>query len=160
MPDAMNIIMNQINPEGTITPDIQSNMEMYAAIVQQLTADEIVGDANINGTPIFIVAVPAGHKLILIDLSLNTKVAASTVVTVQSNIAGVGGVETWLVVADAAGPGPLQYYPRGPVVAYIDNSIGVAPVYLVIYAPQTRAGLATNNAVTQFWSGTIRYIII
>lgn len=159
MPNTMNVVMFTMTPEGLIKPDLFSNPELYIGTVQQLTADEVVGDGNANGTLILSVAVPVGRKLALLEASIYSKVAASTVVIVASDTNGVGGTETWLKVMDQNNAGML-YSNNAIVNAFIDNSLGTAPQYLLIYAPQTRAGLATNNANTQFWSASIKYIII
>jgi hypothetical protein len=118
----------------------------------QGAADEVVGDANANGTLILAQALGAAQVLHVYNLMLTSKVANRTILVVNSNAAAVGGAE---VILMAHFFGPVELTGGNAPLFIIDNSAGAAgAANLVIYAPQTSGGAVGNNAATEYFAAS------
>lgn len=149
----MEFIKMQYDRNGNIIPEPKS-IE-FVAMASRAIADEIQGDGNANGTLILSIQIQNTQTIYITDLQLYSKVAAATIYLVVSDTNGVGGSEQLLAVYDISNTSPLSKLETP--ISY-SNLTGVDN-YILIYAPQTRAGATTNNANTQYFSANIQYLI-
>lgn len=155
MPEAQHIFDFGLN--GEPIPSTQSIYALFQQGFLRVQSPEVVGDGNANGTAILIIAVPAGRMLFVHSLLTYTLAAATEFLIVNSDTNGVGGVELVIFSKDQDNNAPVLW-PDGPF--WLDNRAGVAPRYFMVYAPQARGGLLTNNANTQYWLANAVYKLV
>lgn len=127
--------------------------------------DEVQGANAANGTLIYSLEVPAGQKLVITEFETSLKATAiggnCCILLVQSDAAVVGGTETILDFHFHAAVGNISSVngtPSSPI-AVIDNSAGTASLYANITIPHASGGAATNDAATQYASGSLGGIL-
>ena len=116
--------------------------------------DEVAGDANANGTIIVSLSIPASSRFIC------TSLVASVNITSVVNIAyGLIAAHTDIYHVDIKNAGAtILITEETPIFVY--NNSTTAAVTLLMIAPLTAKGLATNNAVTKFFHGFMGGLVI
>ena len=140
--------MHRTDAPGLIEPRHWSQGWQFAA------ADEVNGDAVGAGTLICTIPIPIGRVFYLFGYMFATKTAAASALIVQSTLATVGGVEVIQIPIDIAAAGQVIENKKKPL-AIISNVGGVGILNCNLYAPNARAAVATNNAITQYFSGEL-----
>ncbi len=142
------VIQMSVSPDGKIvfSPD-----GLYGKANDWIEAegDEVVGDAAANGTIVVSLSVAANSTFICTSLMASTNIAAVL------NIAyGVIGTHTDIYHIDLQNAGSLvAITENSPIFVY--NNTTAAAVTLLMIAPQTAKGVATNNAATKYFHGYI-----
>ncbi len=116
--------------------------------------DEVAGDANANGTIIVSLSVAAYSRFVCTSLVASVNIAAVL------NIAyGIIGTHTDIYHIDLQNAGSLvMVTEESPIFVY--NNTTAAAVTLLMIAPETAKGVATNNAVTKFFHGYMGGLVI
>lgn len=125
-----------------------------AAIWSEAEGDEVAGDAAANGTIIVSLSVPATTRFICTSLMASVNIASVL------NIAyGVIGAHTDIYHVDLQNAGSLVAITENTPIFIYNNSTAAA-VTLLMIAPLTAKGVATNNAVTKFFHGYMGGLLI
>lgn len=136
-----------------------------ARVLLHADSGEIQGNANANGTLMIAVEVPAGNSLTLLRLGVGFQETINgdwLVNVVNSNLATVGGAELPVCNIQQTAAVARMHCSLGDgltPLTTIDNRAGVASRWLLMYIPQAVAGVATNNAVTDYAAGDFTYIL-
>lgn len=116
--------------------------------------DEVAGDANANGTIIVSLSVAAYSRFVCTSLVASVNTAAVL------NIAyGIIATHTDIYHIDLQNAGSLvAITEESPIFVY--NNTTVAAVTLLMIAPETAKGVATNNATSKHFHGYMGGLVI
>jgi hypothetical protein len=138
--------------------------------------DEIVGDADPDGTLLFHVEVPQDKVLHVYNLTLTNKVNPTSFVVAQNNddwdpsAAGWGHNAEWQLL-DTFLLGSVETLSinseRVPLYVVRNTESTVDPatwaaghsLHLLVLAPEESAGAAGNNAATEYWGGRVAGVL-
>ena len=116
--------------------------------------DEVAGDAAANGTTVVSLSVAATSRFICTSLMASVNIAA-----VLNIASGTLGTHVDIYHVDLQNAGSLVMVTEETPIFVYNNSTAAA-VTLLMIAPQTAKGLATNNAVTKFFHGFLGGLVI
>lgn len=109
--------------------------------------DEVAGDANANGTIIVSLSIPANTKFACMSLMASVNIAAVL------NVAyGLIAAHTDIYHIDLQNAGSLVAVTENTPIFVYDNTTAAA-VTLLLLAPETAKGIATNNDATHYFHG-------
>jgi len=131
-----------------------NNLLGKAILWDEAEGDEVVGDANANGTVIASLSVGAYKTFICTSLMASTNIAAVL------NIAyGLIAAHTDIYHIDLQNAGSLVAITEdSPIFKYYNDS--AAAVTLLILAPLTAKGIATNNDANHYFHAYMGGIVI
>lgn len=120
-----------------------------ASVFDQSAAEEIVGDANANGTSILTLSVGIG-KVFICTIAL---ASCNEGALVKIGTGALGAITDYYWI-DCSNKGNNGAIAEGTTPLFVvDNSAGVAAIDVRMHVPQTAYGVATNNAVTKYFNG-------
>jgi len=144
-------MVESVNGKIVFAPN---NILGKANLWDEAEGDEVVGDAAANGTIIVSLSIGAYKTFICTSLVASTNIAAVL------NIAyGLIAAHTDIYHIDLQNAGSLvAITENSPIFKYYNNT--AAAVTLLMIAPQTAKGLATNNDATHYFHGYMGGIVI